>query len=165
MKRIGLLSDTHGHLDEKVFTYFNECDEIWHAGDIGHLSVTDRLKNFKPLIAVYGNIDGTEARKTFPLSQIFVCEGKKILIHHIAGKPYSYPADVKKLIAEHHPDILVCGHSHILRVEFDKKINMLYMNPGAAGIHGFHKVKTLIRFSIDQGKLLNMEAIELGPRV
>lgn len=164
MKRIGVISDTHSFLDEKVFDYFEHCDEIWHAGDIGDLRVTDRLAAFRPLKAVWGNIDDHKARIQFPETNRFLCEGMDVMIHHIAGKPYSYPANVKAMMNPKTPDILVCGHSHILRVEYDKKINMLYINPGAAGVHGFHKVKTLLRFSIHNRQLSNMEAIEIGPR-
>ncbi|MFZ5555005.1 MAG: metallophosphoesterase family protein [Bacteroidota bacterium] len=164
MKKIGVISDTHGFLDEKVFKYFESCDEIWHAGDIGPLEITDQLSAFKPLKAVYGNIDDAKARKTFPLTTIFLCEEMKVMIHHIGGKPYSYPAEVKEKILTEKPDIFVCGHSHILRVEFDKKFNLLHINPGAAGVHGFHKVKTILRFCIDGKQVKNMEAVELGPR-
>lgn len=164
MRKIGIISDTHGYLDEKVFVHFADCDEIWHAGDIGTSHVVEQLEAFKPLKAVYGNIDGTELRKSYPETAVFMCEEVKVMIHHIAGKPYTYPAAAKKLIIEHQPGILVCGHSHILRVEFDKKLQFLYLNPGAAGVHGFHKVKTLLRFKIDGQRIFDMEAIELGPR-
>lgn len=164
MKRIGLISDTHGHLDEKVFKYFENCDEIWHAGDIGNISVTDRLAEFKPLRAVYGNIDGGPARKQFPEIQRFFCEEVDVMIIHIGGRPYVYPPQVREIIQTNAPQLFICGHSHILRVQYDKRLKMLYVNPGAAGVHGFHKVKTLIRFTIDGKQIKDMEVIELGSR-
>lgn len=164
MTRIGVIADTHGYLDPLVFKYFEQCDQVWHAGDIGTIEVTEELKKRYDLRAVFGNIDGTELRKEFEEDLIFSVGTKKILITHIAGNPGSYPKRVTDLIAEHHPDVLVCGHSHILRVEFDKKYNLLYINPGAAGVHGFHKVKTLLRFAIDGEKITNMEVVEMGSR-
>lgn len=164
MKRIGVISDTHGFLDKNIFKHFEECDEIWHAGDIGNLDVTDQLAAFKPVKGVFGNIDDSKARKTFPLTNIFHCEEMKVMIHHIGGKPYSYPKNISPRILEEKPNIFVCGHSHILRVEFDKKYDLLHINPGAAGIHGFHKVKTIIRFTVDGKSIKDMQAIELGPR-
>jgi len=165
MTRIGVISDTHGYLDDKVFKHFEECDEIWHAGDIGNIEVADKLAAFKPLKGVYGNIDDARARKTFPLTNIFMCEEMKVMIHHIGGKPYSYPKDIAPKILEEKPAIFVCGHSHILRVEFDKKYNLLHLNPGAAGFHGFHKVKTILRFTIDGKAIKDMQVVELGSRV
>lgn len=165
MIRIGLISDTHGFLDEKVFKHFEECDEIWHAGDIGTSEITDKLAAFRTLKAVYGNIDGTEIRKQFPETLRFKCEEVDVMITHIGGRPYVYPPEVRKVITHIPPQLFICGHSHILRVEFDKRLRMLYLNPGAAGFHGIHKVKTLLRFSIDGKSIINMEAIELGPRV
>ncbi len=162
--KIGLLSDTHGHLDDKVFTYFKDCDEIWHAGDIGNIEVTDKLKAFKPLKCVYGNIDGGDARKEFPENLRFDCEGMNVLITHIGGKPYVYTKNIREELNDNPPDIFVCGHSHILKVQYDKRLNFLYLNPGAAGIHGFHKVKTLLRFEITAGSIKDMEVIELGKR-
>jgi putative phosphoesterase len=163
--KIGILSDTHGHLDEKIFEYFKDCDEIWHAGDIGDLAVTDSLKKFKKLRCVYGNIDGTEARKEFPETMRFICGGMMILMTHIGGKPYVYPKNIRFELNRNPPDIFICGHSHILKVGYDKKLNFLYINPGACGIYGFHKVKTLIRFEIINKQPKNMEVIELGNRV
>ncbi len=165
MTRIGLISDTHSYLDPKVFEYFKDCDEIWHAGDIGDLAVTDKLAAFKPLWAVFGNIDGHQFRASFPENELFELEGLKILITHIGGYPGHYSPAARKLIVQHKPDIFVCGHSHILRVMKDPAHhNMLVMNPGAAGVHGFHKIKTLLRFALHEGKVLNVEAIELGKR-
>lgn len=162
--RIGLISDTHSHLESGVFKYFDECDEIWHAGDIGTLALLRELENFKPTVAVFGNIDPPEVRQVCPEDQVFERNGQKILMTHIAGTAPRYNARVKNLIHRHSPDLLVCGHSHILKVAPDRLHNLLFMNPGAAGIHGFHRVKTLLRFDIRQGKILHLEAIELGLR-
>lgn len=162
--KIGIISDTHSHLEESVFTHFKECDEIWHAGDIGTLSVLEKLEEFKPTVAVYGNIDGHEIRAAAPENQLIERTGVKILMTHIAGKPPTYNGRVKKLIGAHRPDLLICGHSHILKVAPDKANNLLFINPGAAGIHGFHKVKTLLRMDLQEGKVSNMEVIELGLR-
>jgi putative phosphoesterase len=165
MKKIGLLSDTHGHLDPKIFDYFKDVDEIWHAGDVGDMSVIEELENFKPVKGVYGNIDGHEVRAAWPKNQVFDCEGLKVLITHIAGKPYKYVKDAHEKIQREKPDVFVCGHSHILLVQFDKNINSMWLNPGACGIKGFHKTKTILRFDVGGKELKNMEVIELGPRV
>ncbi len=164
MTRIGIISDTHGYLDEKVFDYFKEVDMIWHAGDIGISAVTDGLKAFKPLYAVYGNIDGHELRAEFPEDQCLEIEGCKILMTHIAGAVGKYNARVRQLILQEKPNILVCGHSHIVKVMKDPIFNCLYINSGAAGVHGFHKMRTILRFEIDKGKPQKMELIELGLR-
>lgn len=164
MTKIGILSDTHGYLDEKIFDYFSEVDLIWHAGDIGSQEVTDKLKSFKPLVAVYGNIDGQELRAEFPEVQRILVEGCKIMIVHIAGAVGKYTAQVNQFIQQEKPDILVCGHSHIVKVMKDPKYGFLHINPGAAGVHGFHRVKTIIRFEIENGKPQKMELIELGKR-
>lgn len=163
--RIGILSDTHSYLDPKVFKYFDECDQVWHAGDIGLPAVTDELAKKFDLKAVWGNVDGTDLRSQFKEDLFFEVEGRKIFMTHIAGKPGTYNQRVAFLLNELKPDIIVCGHSHILRVEFDKKYNVLFINPGAAGVHGFHKVKTVLRFEITKGEIKNMQAIELGPRI
>ncbi|MEQ8470445.1 MAG: metallophosphoesterase family protein [Marinoscillum sp.] len=162
--RIGIISDTHGFLDEAVFKYFSQCNEIWHAGDIGDIGVLDKLNAFKPTKAVHGNIDGDAVRKAAPENLVFMCEDRKILITHIAAKPPRYNPRVRGLIAEHKPDLLVCGHSHILKVQPDKENNLLFMNPGAAGVHGFHKMKTLLRMEINNGNFQNLEVVELGLR-
>lgn len=164
MKRIGLLSDTHGYLDQELKKYLNSCDEIWHAGDIGSLSVTDRLESWKPVRAVYGNIDNDKIRIVHPENQIFEVEGIKVLMTHIGGYPGRYNPRVLELIRTEKPKLYICGHSHILKVMFDKKHDCLHMNPGAAGIHGFHKVKTLLRFSLEGGNIKDLEVIELGKR-
>lgn len=162
--RIGLLSDTHGHLDERIFEHFKECDEIWHAGDIGTLELADQLATFKPLVAVYGNIDGHEIRRTHPQNQRFTREGMDIWMTHIGGRPGNYDRRVKQELHLNPPQVFVCGHSHILRVIYDKKMNFLYLNPGAAGKSGFHKVRTMLRFTVAQGRMKDMEIIELAAR-
>lgn len=164
MKRIALLSDTHSHLDPKLKKYLSFCDEIWHAGDIGSLAVTDKLAQWKPLRAVYGNIDGAEIRVVHPENQIFELEGVRVLITHIGGYPGRYSSRVRDLIIQEKPKLYICGHSHILKVMFDKKHDCLHMNPGAAGNHGFHKVKTLLRFTLDNGNIKDLEVVELGSR-
>lgn len=165
MIKIGLISDTHSFLDPKVFEVFKDVDEIWHAGDIGDISVADQLNAFKPFYAVYGNIDDKTVRMDYPLNLVLQREGLKILMTHIGGYPGNYEPKARRKIEEEQPDIFICGHSHILRVAKDPKYNnMLAMNPGAAGVHGFHKVKTLLRFNLNNGKIENLEAIELGKR-
>ena len=151
--KIGLISDTHGYLDPKVFEYFKHCDEIWHAGDIGTEEVLDQLEAFKPTRAVYGNIDGQKIRIRTQEGLIFEIEGKRIMITHIAGNPPGYNATVRKYLTQYHPDVLICGHSHFLKVERDKANSLLFLNPGAAGKHGFHKVKTLLRMEINNGNI------------
>lgn len=164
MTRILLLSDTHSYFDQQIEKFVLEADEVWHAGDIGDLSVTDRIKTLKPLRAVYGNIDGNKARAEFPLDNRFKCEGVDVWITHIGGYPNRYSPPVKAKIYTNPPQLFISGHSHILKVMMDKKINCLHMNPGAAGKHGFHKMRTMLRFTIDGGKIDNLEVIELGKR-
>lgn len=162
--KIGLLSDTHSYLDPKVFEYFSGCDEIWHAGDAGY-HVIDKLEAFKPVKVVFGNIDDQEFQQKYPEDLWFTCEGLSILITHIAGAPPNYNPRIKKLLRERVPNILICGHSHILRIKKDPQYNnMLYLNPGAAGNHGFHQMKTIVRFEIVGKEIKNMEVIELGKR-
>lgn len=163
--RIGLISDTHSHLDSRVLTHFAECDEVWHAGDIGDMTLVNQFEQFKPFRAVFGNIDDREIQTRFPEDLRFMCGGLKIWMTHIAGAPPHYNPRVKKELRNEVPDILICGHSHILRVKRDPSYgNMLYLNPGAAGNQGFHSVKTIMRFSIDNGIIADMEVIELGKR-
>ena len=163
--KIGLISDTHGFLDPKVFNYFEPCDEVWHAGDIGTTAICDALEKFKPFRAVFGNIDGKELQVRYQEDLRFECHGLKVLITHIGGSPPNYNARVKRLLKESIPDIFICGHSHILKVGRDQHYNnMLYVNPGAAGNHGFHHTKTIIRFDITDKAVTNMEVIELGKR-
>lgn len=161
MTRIGLLSDTHSHLDESVFRHFKNCDEIWHAGDIGDIDVMDRLKAFKPLRGVYGNIDDSTVRKEYPLHQRFNCEGVDVWITHIGGYPGRYSPPIRSEIYSNPPKLFICGHSHILKVMPDKKLGLLHMNPGAAGNHGFHKIKTLLRFNIDGDRIQDLEIVEI----
>jgi len=160
MKKIGLISDTHGDLDERVYKYLVDVDEIWHAGDIGTIELLDELDKFKSTRAVYGNIDGAEIRVETKEFEVFYVENKKVLIVHIAGRPGRYNQHAYQKILAEKPDIVVCGHSHICLVQFDKNINALWMNPGACGIKGFHKVKTLLRFEIDGDKIQNLEVVE-----
>jgi putative phosphoesterase len=164
MQRIALLSDTHNYLDPKIFKYFESCDQIWHAGDIGTIAVTDKLAEIKPLVAVYGNIDGQDVRKVHPKDQVFFCEQVKVFITHIGGYPNRYSSDALDKIKKENPQLFICGHSHILKVMYDEKFKLLHINPGAAGVHGFHSVKTMVRFTIDGPKITDLEVIELGPR-
>lgn len=165
MTTIGLLSDTHGFLDKRIFEHFKNVDEIWHAGDIGGVEVLDQLKDFKPVRAVYGNIDNALLRSECPENNRFLVEGFDVWITHIGGYPGRYNPSVRNILQTKAPDIFVCGHSHILRVMRDTKYNnMLCLNPGAAGIHGFHHVKTMLRFCLHEKKISKMEVIELGKR-
>ena len=164
MVKIGLLSDTHSWLDPQLFDYFKEVDEIWHAGDIGSIEILDTLKKFKPLRAVYGNIDGSEFRKELKLDSFFTIENMHVWMTHIGGYPGRYVGRVKNILQSTRPHLFVCGHSHICKVVRDKKRSMLCLNPGAAGIHGFHKVRTALRFEIEGNSCKNMEVIELGLR-
>ena len=152
MKRIGLISDTHSYLDEKILAHLNLCDEIWHAGDIGNTDVIDRLAALKPLRAVYGNIDGKDIRILCKKNERFFCEDVSVWITHIGGYPPKYNMDTRDEIRQNPPDLFICGHSHILKVMSDPHLKLLHINPGAAGTHGFHKVRTLVRFTIDKKK-------------
>jgi uncharacterized protein len=161
---IGLLSDTHGFLDPKVFSYFENCDELWHAGDLGE-NVAEQLEKFKPLKAVYGNIDSPVLQRTLPEDLWIEADGLRILITHIAGAPPNYNPRIKRILKGQVPDVLICGHSHILRVARDPNYkNMLFLNPGAAGNQGFHNVKTIMRFEITAKQIKNLEVIEIGKR-
>ncbi|MFK8162756.1 MAG: metallophosphoesterase [Lewinella sp.] len=162
--KIGLLSDTHSYLDPKVFDYFKDCDEIWHAGDLGDVALIDQLEAFKPTRGVYGNIDDTAVRRRWPLNLEFTVEGLKVFITHIGGYPGRYTARVRQMLDEIQPGLYICGHSHILKVMMDKKRGVLHMNPGACGRHGFHTVRTLLRFDVKAGRVENLEVIELGSR-
>jgi putative phosphoesterase len=164
MKKILLLSDTHSHIDDTILKYINQADEVWHAGDIGNLAVTDAIERLKPLRAVYGNIDDSQARLTFPLNNRFFCEGVSVWITHIGGYPGKYHADIWGEMTANPPQLFICGHSHILKVQFDKKHNLLHMNPGAAGISGFHQIRTMLRFVIDGDKIKDLEIVEIGKR-
>ena len=164
MKKILLLSDTHSHIDDQILKYVQQADEVWHAGDIGDLIVTDTIKKIKPLRAVFGNIDNHEARLEFPLHNRFIIDGVDVWITHIGGYPDKYSPAIREEIRKNPPKLFISGHSHILKVQFDKKLNLLHMNPGAAGKHGFHQVRTMLRFEIQNGKIENLEVIELGKR-
>lgn len=164
MTRIGLISDTHSFLDDAVFNHFETCNEIWHAGDFGTMQLADQLASFKPLKGVYGNIDDNEIRNRFPEQLVFTCEGVKIMMRHIGGYPPKYNPETRKELLIHQPQLFISGHSHILKVIYDEKINCLHMNPGAAGKQGWHKVRTLIRFVIDGNEMKDCEVIELGKR-
>ncbi len=162
--RIGLLSDTHGYLDPKIFDYFEECDEIWHAGDIGDIHICNQLVEYRPLKAVYGNIDGREIRQEYPLDLLFDCEDMSVWMTHIGGYPGRYSKRVREQLPVHQPDLFICGHSHILKVMPDKKHDLLHINPGACGHHGFHLIRTVVRFTIEAGELFDLEVVELGRR-
>jgi putative phosphoesterase len=161
MTRIGLLSDTHTYLHPKIFEVFNDCDEIWHVGDIGNLETINQLQKFKPVKAVYGNIDGQSVRSAFPEVQSFTIEGKKVLMIHIGGYPGRYDKRARQLIEKEKPDIFISGHSHILKVMYDNKHELLHMNPGAAGKFGLHQKITMLRFTIDKSEIKELEIIEL----
>ena len=160
MKKILLLSDTHSYIDNNILKHVKQADEVWHAGDIGDLSVTDAIKKLKPLRAVYGNIDDDKARIEFPENNRFMCEGVDVWITHIGGYPGRYNLRIREEIKANPPKLFICGHSHILKVIPDKKLNLLHMNPGAIGKHGFHKVRTMLRFTINDSKIDNLEVIE-----
>lgn len=160
MIKILLLSDTHSFMDDDILKYVKQADEVWHAGDIGDLKVSDAIKQLKPLRAVYGNIDDAKMRGEFPENNRFMCEDVDVWITHIGGYPKAYNVRVRDAIRTNPPKLFICGHSHILKVMPDKKLNLLHMNPGAAGKHGFHKVRTMLRFTIDGSKIDNLEVIE-----
>lgn len=171
MTRIGLISDTHGYLDENVFKHFENCNEIWHAGDFGGRELADQLSSHwsdrdgqTRVKGVYGNIDGNDIRTIYPEQLIFMCEGVKVMIRHIGGSPPRYNPETKKELLIHQPQLFISGHSHILKVMYDDKLKCLHMNPGAAGKQGWHKIRTIIRFAIDGSDIKNCEVIELGKR-
>ncbi|WP_127139128.1 metallophosphoesterase family protein [Flagellimonas oceanensis] len=164
MTKILLLSDTHGHMDKTILKYAAQADEIWHAGDIGSLSVTDQLEAIKPVKGVHGNIDDHVIQKEFPENNRFMCEGVDVWITHIGGYPNRYNVRVRDEIRSNPPKLFICGHSHILKVMHDKKLGLLHMNPGACGKHGFHQIRTMLRFVIDGDKISDLEVIELGKR-
>lgn len=165
MTRIGLLSDTHGFLDDTVFKHFEQCDEIWHAGDFGNIELATHLAPRSGLLrGVYGNIDGQDIRSIYPEQLVFMCEEVKVMMRHIGGYPPNYNPETRKELALHRPQLFISGHSHILKVMYDDRINCLHMNPGAAGKQGWHKVRTIIRFVIDGKDMKDCEVIELGKR-
>lgn len=160
MKRIGLISDTHGYFHPKLEKLFAQCDEIWHAGDVGNYEVIEQLEKMKPLKGVYGNIDGQDIRTRFPKNLRFTCEGVDVWITHIGGYPNRYNQDIREEIRRNPPKLFICGHSHILKVMFDEKLKLLHINPGAAGQQGFHKVKTIVRFTLDNNDIKDLEVVE-----
>lgn len=161
MLRIGLLSDTHGHWDDRLNSFFENCDELWHAGDIGNLEIADKLTSFKNFRAVYGNIDDHKLRVVYPKIQRFKCEEVDVFITHIGGIPGKYEPTIFPIIETNPPKLFICGHSHILKVMYDKKMDFLYMNPGAAGIFGFHKFRTALRFTIVGSDIKDLEVLEI----
>lgn len=165
MTRIGLISDTHSYLDPLVYDYFENCDEIWHLGDIGSESIITDLQNFKPLRVVYGNIDTPYLQRTLPEVDVFELEGLKVMLIHIGAIPPRYNPKIKALLKKHTPNLFLCGHSHILRVIKDPNtVGLVYINPGAAGKHGFHHVRTLMKMELHDGKVVNLEVNELGKK-
>ncbi len=160
MKKILLISDTHGYIDEKIIKYASKVDEIWHAGDIGDISVSDKLKKIKPLKAVYGNIDDHNIRAEFPLHNRFICEKVDVWITHIGGYPKRYNPKILEELKSNPPNLFICGHSHILKVINDKELDLLHINPGAIGKHGLHRVRTMIQFEISGKKIENLSVIE-----
>jgi putative phosphoesterase len=164
MKKILLLSDTHSYIDDQILKFVKQADEVWHAGDIGNLIVTDKIKELKPLRAVYGNIDDKDARAEFPLNNRFVVENVDVWITHIGGYPKKYNQRVRAELRENPPKLFICGHSHILKVQYDESLQLLHLNPGAAGKHGFHKVRTMLRFVLEDGNIKDLEIIELAKR-
>ena len=164
MKRIGLLSDTHGYWDERYEDHFKDCDEVWHAGDIGSIEVAEKFEAFCPFRAVYGNIDNNELRVRFPEINRFNIEGVDVMIKHIGGYPGRYDASIKRALYMQPPKLFISGHSHILKVQYDANLDLLHINPGAAGISGFHQVRTLVRFLLSEGNIEDLEVIELGKR-
>lgn len=162
MTKILLLSDTHSYIDDTILKYVKQADEVWHAGDIGEIKVTDAIKELKPLRAVFGNIDDAKTRVEFPENNRFMCEGVDVWITHIGGYPNRYDVRIREDIRKNPPKLFICGHSHILKVMPDKKLNLLHMNPGAVGKHGFHKTRTMLRFTIDGSKIDNLEVIEFN---
>ena len=164
MKQIGLISDTHNYLDNAVFKHFDKCDELWHAGDFGSAGLVDKLKSFKPLKGVYGNIDGNDIRSQFPETLCWNCEDVRVLMIHIGGYPPKYNSKSKILLSQYKPQLFISGHSHILKVLYDDKLKCLHINPGAAGKQGWQKVRTLLRFVVEGNNIRNCEVIELGNR-
>lgn len=164
MKKILLISDTHGYLDPALLKHIKAADEVWHGGDIGSMQLCSDIENLKPLKAVFGNIDDLQMRQRFPEDLLFNCEEIKVMITHIGGYPGKYPARIKKLLLQHRPGLFICGHSHILKVMYDKENQLLHINPGACGLQGFHSVKTAVSFEVHHGELKNLAVIELGKR-
>jgi len=164
LKKILLISDTHSYLEPKLIKHIREADEVWHGGDIGDIKICTEIEKLKPFKAVFGNIDDNDIRAIYPENLFFNCEDVPVLITHIGGYPGKYPARIKELLLTHKPKLFICGHSHILKVMYDKDLQLLHINPGACGTHGFHTVKTVVRFEIDKSEIKNLAVIELGKR-
>jgi putative phosphoesterase len=164
MKRIGLLADSHHFLDENIFRHFEECHEIWHAGDFGSIEIANKLSAFRPLRGVYGNIDGQDVRSIYPEKLRWTCEEIEVFMTHIGGSPPKYNPTVKQELIAHPTQLFICGHSHILKILYDDKLQCLYMNPGAAGKQGWHKIRTIIRFTVDGKEMKDCEVIEMGKK-
>jgi putative phosphoesterase len=164
MTKILLLSDSHSYMDDRILEYAGQADEIWHGGDFGSFEIIERLEKMKPLKGVYGNIDNTKIRSEFPEVNRFFCENVEVLMIHIGGYPGKYSPLAKEKIAEKAPKLFISGHSHILKVMFDQKNNLLHLNPGACGKQGWHKMRTMMRFVIDDTEIKDLEVIELGPK-
>ena len=164
LTKIGIISDTHNHLDERIVSHLSDVDEIWHAGDIGEYGIIEQLEDITTVRAVYGNIDGQGIRDQCPENLIFEIDGLKVVITHIGGYPYKYTSRVRKLLETERPNLYICGHSHITKILPDKKLNLLHINPGAAGTHGFHHIRTLVKVDIRDGKMENLRVVELGKR-
>ena len=161
MKRIGLLSDTHAYWDNRYLEYFEPCDEIWHAGDIGSLELAMRLQEFRPLKAVFGNCDGGDLRRLYTEKLRWTCEGADVLMTHIGGYPGNYDTRIRQQIFANPPKLFISGHSHILKVKYDERLKLLHINPGAAGLQGWHQVRTLVRFTVENGNFSDLEVIEI----
>jgi len=164
LKKILLISDTHNHIDPKLIKHVREADEVWHAGDIGTITLCHEIEKIKPLRAVFGNADGQDIRNVYPENQVFTCDSLKVFITHIGGYPGKYPAKIRQILLENQPGLFICGHSHILKVMYDQELKLLHMNPGACGMHGFHQVKTALRFEVDGLEIKNLAVIEIGNR-
>ncbi len=164
MVKIGLISDTHGFTDDRIISHFESCDEIWHAGDIGSQEVADTLAKLRSFKAVHGNIDDHSICNLYPENLVFEIEKIKVWITHIGGMPPGYNKKIKTNLLSIRPDLFICGHSHIMRIIPDQQLKLLYMNPGAAGHQGFHKIRTIVRFTIDGSKIRDLQVIELGKR-
>jgi putative phosphoesterase len=164
LKKILLISDTHGYLDPKLRTHIAYSDEVWHAGDVGNLALCREIEALRPFKAVFGNVDGPDIRGAYPETLVFISENVKVYMTHIGGYPGKYPSRIKQALKEHNPKLFICGHSHILKVMYDRELSLLHINPGAAGVHGFHTVKTAVRFEIENSEIKNLAVIELGSR-
>ena len=164
MKKIGIISDTHSHWDPRYLTHFDPCDEIWHAGDICSTELADRLAEFRPLRAVCGNCDGGDLRLMFPEVLRFKCEETDVLMKHIGGYPGRYDPSIARQIYSHPPQLFISGHSHILKIKYDKTLGLLHINPGAAGLQGWHQERTMVRLTIEGNKFTDCEVIVLGDK-